>query len=195
MAGSLSGNAISTAGGEFAGMGRYLTDIGRQHHRGVIVQAFKELMVGGRFQVKRIASWGGRYAVVFKGNARNRSFLTAIMYGIDNSRVSYISSYAQVTSDILEGNPGNAVRSAAQGSAPALTRAAPYVNGNFIGFFISAAFDVKEFIEEEDPEKNWGELLGALGVTFIKVWAAGFTGILLAGILASSSLFFSFLLY
>lgn len=186
--GSLSNNSIATASGEMASAGRYLADVGRQYRRGEVVQAFKELMLGGRFQVRRIASWGGRYAVVFKGNVRSRSFLTAIMYGVDNARVSYISSYAQVASDILEGNSNSALRSASQGAAPSLTRAAPYVNGNFIGFFISSAFDVKEFMEEEDPEKNWGDLLGALGVTFIKVWAAGFVGIMLAGVMAATLL-------
>ncbi|MCE8025319.1 hypothetical protein [Billgrantia aerodenitrificans] len=185
---SLYGNTTSTTGGEVAAAGRYLTEMGRQHNRGMIVQALRELIAGGRFYVRQIPSWGGRYAVIFRGSTGSRSFLTAAMYGIDNARMTYISSYAQVASDVLDGRPGGAASSALRGSAPALTRAAPFVSGNFIGFVISAAFDVNEFVRSENPEENWGELLGALGVSFVKVWAAGFVGVLAAGILAATVL-------
>ena len=54
-------------------------------------------------------------------------------------------------------------------------------SSSFVGFLVSASFDVHEFIVTEDPEKNWGDLLGALGVTFVKVWIAGYLGLLAVG--------------
>ncbi|TNE63933.1 hypothetical protein [Celeribacter ethanolicus] len=89
--------------------------------------------------------------------------------------MSYISSYADVMSARAGGGTGaaSAARSAAK--------------GNFIGFIIAASFDVSDFVQSEDPEKNWGDLLGALGVTFAKVWAAGFAGVMIAGAIAASA--------
>ena len=61
-------------------------------------------------------------------------------------------------------------------------------SSNFIGFLVSASFDVHEFIVTEDPEKNWGDLLGALGVTFVKVWIAGYLGLLAVGAVLTFSI-------
>ena len=141
---------------------------------GQVRAALKEVILDGRFYVKQIASWGGQSAIIFKGAARSRSFLTAISYGLRNSKMSYISSYALGKEAVQ--SPSTRTLGRVAGSA---------AKGNLIGFVIASHADVREFIQRENPEKNWGELLGSLGVTFIKVWAAGFTGILLAAFFAS----------
>lgn len=85
-------------------------------------------------------------------------FLTSAIYGLNNSKISYISSYAKGM---------EAVQSRSASAAGAVVRGA--AKGNFTGFFISAIYDIAEFVQSENPEQNWGELLGALGVTFVKV--------------------------
>lgn len=133
--------------------------------------------MNGRFYVKQIASWGGQSAIIFKGAAKSRSFLTAISYGLRNSKMSYLSSYAMGI-DAVQNPSARTVGRVASTAA----------KGNLIGFVIAAHADVTDFIKSEDPEKNWGELLGSLGFTFIKVWIAGFVGILGAAAIASAAL-------
>ena len=104
-----------------------------------------------------------------------RSFLTAAAYGLRNGKMSYIS----ILSDVMSARAGGGT-----GAASAARSAA---KGNFIGFIIAANFDVSDFVQSEGPENNWGDLLGALGVTFAKVWAAGFAGVMIAGAIAASA--------
>lgn len=172
-------NSVATSANEFSvAIGqtvRHGKDLGGNAARNFL----KEVIFQGKFAVKNISSWGGKAAIVFKGNHRSRSFLTAIMYGVKNDKMSYVSSYAEIASDIVNGNTGSAVRAAGAGSMP-------LKSGNFIGFAIAATFDVHAFMKDDDPEKNWGDLLGMLGVTFVKVWAAGFVGLLAAGAFAAA---------
>lgn len=171
---SLISNTISSVGNE-AGQ---VISFGLQTARsspGQVRAALKEVIWEGRFYVKQIASWGGQSAIIFKGAVRSRSFLTAISYGLRNSKMSYLNSYALGMEAVQ--NP----------SARRIGRVAQTAGkGNLIGFFIAAGSDIREFIQSEDPEKNWGELLAVLGVTFVKVWAAGFVGILAAAVVASA---------
>ena len=130
----------------------------------------REVMVGARFTVKPIASWGGKVAVIFKGRTAGRAFLTSAMYGMRNSKVGYVSAFAEVAS----------------GQATAGTVARGAVKGNLIGFLVATVIEVADFIQNEDPEKNWGTLLAGLGVQFSKVFIAGVAGILVAGAVAAS---------
>ncbi|USH04778.1 hypothetical protein K6Q96_24030 [Grimontia kaedaensis] len=171
-------NSIATSANEFSvAIGqtvRHGKELGSAGARSFL----KEVLFQGKFAVKNISSWGGKAAIVFKGNHRSRSFLTAIMYGVKNNKMSYISSYAEVATELLNKNITGAYKAAATGSMP-------LKSGNFIGFAIATAFDIHAFMKDDDPEKNWGDLLGMLGVTFVKVWAAGFVGLLTAaGLLA-----------
>jgi hypothetical protein len=174
LASSIVQNTISSGTNEASGLAVFAGGIA-WGQRGQAMAALRELVFGGRFYVKSISSWGGRYAIIFKGAHRSRSFLTATAYGLRNGKMSYISSYADVMAAQAGGGTGaaSAARSAAK--------------GNFIGFVIAATFDVNDFIQSEDPEQNWGDLLGALSVTFVKVWIAGFAGVLLAGAIASAA--------
>ncbi len=173
LSGSLAQNTVANTANEAGNVALFAREVGRGN-RGQIVAALKEVILQGRFYVKSIASWGGKHAIIFKGVHRSRSFLTAIAYGLRNGKMSYVSSYADVMAAPTTGaGAGSAARSAAK--------------GNFIGFAIAAAFDVNDFIKSEDPEKNWGDLLGALGVTFVKVWIAGFIGIIAAAAIASAA--------
>ena len=171
---SIAQNTISNVGNEAGQVALFAREVSRGN-RGQVVAALRELIFEGRFYVKSISSWGGRFGIIFKGAHRSRSFLTAISYGLRNGKMSYVSSYADVMAAQAAG--GSGVSQAARGVA----------KGNFIGFVIAAAFDVNDFFQSEDPEKNWGDLLGALSVTFVKVWVAGFVGVLLAGAIASAA--------
>ncbi len=163
---SLAQNTVASSANEAGNIALFARQVS-QNNRGQVIAALKEIIFQGKFYVKAISSWGGKHAIIFKGAHRSRSFLTAISYGLRNDKMTYISSYADVVAAPTHlARIGSAVRSAGK--------------GNFIGFAISASFDVGDFIASEDPEKNWGDLLGALGATFIKVWIAGFVGILTA---------------
>lgn len=164
-------NTIAGGLNEASGLAVYAARIGRGQ-RSQAIAALRELLFEGRFYVKPIASWGGAHAIIFKGVHRSRSFLTAISYGLRNGKMSYISNYAEIMS-----GTGSGLGNVARGTA----------RGNFIGFIVAATFDVAAFVQSEDPEENWGGLLGGLGVTFVKVWIAGFAGILLAGAIASAA--------
>lgn len=167
-------NTITSTANEAGGLAVYARNVNRAQ-RGAARAALRELILDGKFYVKRMSSWGNRYGIIFKGAHRSRSFLTAAAYGLRNNKMSYISSYADVMAAQTGGGSGagSAARSAAK--------------GNFIGFVISASFDVAEFVQTEDPEANWGDLLGALSVTFVKVWIAGFAGIILASAIAAGA--------
>lgn len=169
-------NSIATTANEFSVAIGQTVRHGRELGSAGARSFLKEVLFQGKFAVKNISSWGGKAAIVFKGNHRSRSFLTAIMYGVKNDKMSYVSSYAEVAGEIPKGI-NNTSRTAVAGSVP-------LKSGNFIGFAIATTFDVHAFMTEDDPEKNWGDLLGMLGVTFVKVWAAGFAGLLAAGALA-----------
>ncbi|WP_148292691.1 hypothetical protein [Paracoccus aminophilus] len=162
---SLAQNTVSGVANEGGNIALFAREVS-QSSRGQVIAALKEVIWQGRFHVKPIASWGGKMAIIFKGAHRSRSFLTAISYGLNNGKMTYISSYAEVAA------PGVSIAGRAAAAASAASK------GNFIGFAIAAAFDVNDFITTEDPEQNWSGLLGALGVTFVKVWIAGFVGIL-----------------
>lgn len=168
LAQSLISNTISGVGNEAGAVVAFGRQV-RQGSPGQVRTALKEVILNGRFYVKQIATWGGQSAIIFKGAAQSRSFLTAISYGLRNSKMSYLSSYA-LGMEAVQAPSTATIGRVAQSAA----------KGNLIGFVIASHADVSEFIQSEDPEKNWGELLGSLGVTFIKVWAAGFTGILIA---------------
>lgn len=169
---SLAQNTVASSANEAGNIALFARQVS-QNNRGQVIAALKEIIFQGKFYVKAISSWGGKHAIIFKGAHRSRSFLTAISYGLRNNKMTYISSYADVMAapTHLE-RIGSAARTAAK--------------GNFIGFAISASFDVGDFITSEDPEKNWGDLLGALGATFIKVWIAGFAGVIFAATIAAS---------
>lgn len=143
--------------------------------RGII----RELVFEARFTVKPISSWGGQMAIIFKGRHTGRAFLTAIMYGTRNAKMGYVSSYAQIAGALRNGGQGagNAIADVARGTG----------RGNIIGFFVAAVIEVHDFFIDEDPEKNWGDLLGRLGVSFAVVWAAGFVGTLAAGAFAAAA--------
>lgn len=170
---SILANTIASTGNEAGGVAAFGRGVAR-NSPGMVWTALKEIILQGRFYIKSIASWGGKNAIVFKGLTGSRSFLTTAIYGLNNNKMTYISSYAKGLEAVQTGSVSGAGR-VALGAA----------KGNLIGFFISAAFDVNEFVKSEDPEQNWGGLLGALGVTFVKVWAAGVAGILLAATVVS----------
>ena len=176
LAQSLISNTISSVGNEAGAVISFGLQTG-QSSPGQVRTALKEVIWNGRFYVRQIAAWGGQSAIIFKGAARSRSFLTAISYGLRNSKMSYLSSYA-LGMEAVRNPSARSIGQVAQTAA----------KGNLIGFVIASHADVSEFIQSEDPEKNWGELLGALSVTFVKVWAAGFVGILMATALASIAL-------
>lgn len=170
---SIIANTIGSAGNEAGGIAAFGRGVARSDP-GMVWSALKEVILGGRFYIKSIGSWGGRTAIIFKGRVRSPVFLTSAIYGLNNSKMSYISSYAKGMEAVQRGSAsaaGGVVRGAAK--------------GNMIGFFISAIYDIAEFVQSEDPEQNWGGLLGALGVTFVKVWAAGAAGVLLAATVVS----------
>lgn len=166
---SIVANTISSTGNEAGGVAAFGRGVAR-NNPGMVWSALKEVIFQGKFYIRASTKWGSRTTlIIFKGFTGSRSFLTAAIYGLNNSKMTYISSYAKGMEAFQQGSAsaaGSVVRGAAK--------------NNLIGFFISAAFDVAEFIKSEDPEQNWGGLLGALGVTFVKVWAAGAAGILLA---------------
>lgn len=176
LARSLISNTISTVSTESAGVISFGLDV-RRSNPGQVRAALKEVIWEGRFYVKRISSWGGKLAIIFKGAVRSRSFLTAISYGLRNSKMSYLNSYA-LGVDAVQ-NPS--LRSAGRVATSA-------AKGNLIGFAISSMGDIQEFMTSEDPERNWGELLASLGVNFVKVWLAGFTGAMIAAALAAGAL-------
>lgn len=167
---SLAQNTFASVSNEAGNASLYLNQIRQQGGIDQMKAALKELIWNGRFTVKPIKSWGGKLAVIFKGSHRARSFLSAITYGINNNKLSYINSYAQIGNSMAQGNTAVAFTQAAKSTT----------KGSLIGFFVAAGFDVNDFIKDEDPEKNWGDLLGALGVTFVKVWIAGYVGVLAA---------------
>ncbi|WP_325895249.1 hypothetical protein [Grimontia sp. NTOU-MAR1] len=166
-------NSVATVGNELAVAIRQTVSHGKEFGIKAARDFLKEVIFQGKFAIKNISSWGGKPAIVFKGNHRSRTFLTAVMYGVKNKKMTYISSYSEIAKDIIDGNVSSASKSAVAGSMP-------LKSGNFVGFAIAAAFDVHAFMKDDDPEKNWGGLLGMLGVTFVKVWAAGFVGLLAA---------------
>lgn len=132
-------------------------------------QAIKEI-AGTKMYIKPIAYWGGKTAIIFKGLNKGRAFLTSAIYGLRNKKMSFVSSYAEIADDALKKNFASGMGKATRG----------LVRNNFIGFIIAGVVETHEFIKSEDPEKNWGDLLGGLSVQFVKVWAAGFVGVLAA---------------
>ena len=139
--------------------------------------ALNELIWEGKFYIKPISSWGGRFAIIFKGRTGGRAFLTAAMYGLRNRSMQFVSSYADIAASVQSGNTGAGAASAARG----------VVKGNLIGFIVAGVVEVSEFMQSEDPEKNWGDLLGGLSVAFVKVWVAGFVGTLAAAAVVSAA--------
>lgn len=153
---SILANTIASTANEAGGVGAFGRGVAR-NNPSMVWAALKEVILQGRFYIKSIASWGGRNAIIFKGLTGSRSFLTTAIYGLNNNKMTYLSSYAKGLEAVQTGSLSGAGR-VAVGAA----------KGNLIGFFISAAFDVTEFVRSEDPEQNWGGLLGALSVTFVR---------------------------
>lgn len=175
---SLAANTISSGANELGYGALFARDIAEEFGRPKMITALKELIWEGKFYVKQMPSWGGKYGIIFKGPHKSRSFLTAISYGLRNKKMTYVNSFAEVNAEYNAGGIKAGLSSAARSAA----------TGNFIGFVISGALDAYEFWEDEDPEKNWGDLLGALGVTFVKVWAAGMVGLIAGAAIASVTL-------
>lgn len=175
---SLAANTISSGANELGYGALFARDIAEEFGRSKMISALKELIWEGKFYVKQMPSWGGKYGIIFKGSHKSRSFLTAISYGLRNKKMTYVNSFAEVNAEYNTGGSKAGFSSAARSAA----------KGNLIGFVISAAFDVSDFWKDEDPEKNWGDLLGALSVTFVKVWAAGMVGLIGATFLASTAI-------
>ncbi|OEE75046.1 hypothetical protein [Vibrio genomosp. F6] len=126
----------------------------------------KEFIVQGKFSVKRMSQWGGKLGVVFKGDRRNRVFLTGINYGIDGDKVQTVSSVIQMSDDIKSANWWGFTKNAS-------SSANPFKGTNIISFVFVASFDVYEFFTKDIGEQNIAEFLGALGVTTAKLFISG----------------------
>ena len=123
----------------------------------------KELMVQGRFTVKKMSQWRGKLGIAFKGNARERRFLTSVNYGIMHDKISILRTYVEV--------------SASGGIKQAAREAIPFRGGNIVGLVFATSFDVYDFFKKDIGEQNIAEFAGALGVTTLKVAAASFSAI------------------
>lgn len=142
----------------------------------------KEFIVKGQFSVKRMSQWGGKLGIVFKGDRRNRAFLTGINYGIDADKVQMFSSIIQASDDMKSSNWSNLINNAS-------SSANPFKGTNIISFVFVASFDVYEFFTKDIGEQNIAEFLGALGVTTSKLFISGFIAAMaLAAIVAALSL-------
>lgn len=175
---SFAQNTFSSMANDVGELSLFLNSARREQGWRAARDALRELVFQGKFYVRQVASWGNRWAIVFRGAHTSRSFLTAITYGLKNNKISYISSYAQLAADVSDGAVTSAARTTVRTAA----------KGNLIGFFINASFDVHDFWIDEDPEKNWGDMLGALGVTFVKVFVAGAVGFIAAAAFAAGAI-------
>lgn len=128
----------------------------------------KELMVNGRFTVKKMSQWGGALGIAFKGNARSRKFLTSVNYGIFHDKVSVLKTYIEVSA-------GN--------TRAAFAESIPSKPSGIIGFVFALSFDVYDFFEKDIGEQNIAAFAGALGVTTLKVTATSFSAIGATGLL------------
>lgn len=139
----------------------------------------KEFIVNGRFTVKRMAQWNGKLGVVFKGDRRNRSFLTGINYGIDGDKVQMVSSIVQVADDLKSKTKLNRFKST-------ISNANPIKGTNIISFVFATSFDVYEFFTKDIGEQNIAEFLGALGITTLKLFLSGAIAISLLAFLVNA---------
>ncbi len=126
----------------------------------------KEFIVKGKFTVQRMSQWGGKLGIVFKGDRRNRTFLTGINYGLKGDKVQMVSSIIQASDDFKTANWAN-LRSRVSRSAN------PIKGSNAISFVFVASFDVYEFFTNDIGEQNIAEFLGALGITTAKLFISG----------------------
>src|SRR5690606_13494653 len=129
LAQSLISNTISSVGNEAGAVISFGLQTG-QSSPGQVRAALKEVIWNGRFYVKQIAAWGGQSAIIFKGAAQSRSFLTAISYGLRNSKMSYLSSYA-LGMEAVQNPSARSIGRVAQSAA----------KGNLIGFVIASHAD------------------------------------------------------
>ncbi|PMO44866.1 hypothetical protein BCT11_07105 [Vibrio sp. 10N.222.52.B12] len=126
----------------------------------------KEFIVKGQFSVKRMSQWGGKLGIVFKGDRRNRAFLTGINYGIDADKVQMFSSIIQASEDMASESWRNLRNNVSN-------NANPFKGTNIISFVFVASFDVYEFFTKDIGEQNIAEFLGALGITTAKLFISG----------------------
>lgn len=126
----------------------------------------KEFIFEGRFTVKSMPQWGGKLGIVFKGERRNRAFLTGINYGIDADKVQMFSSIIQASEDMASGSWINLRNNVS-------SNANPFKGTNIISFVFVASFDVYEFFTKDIGEQNIAEFLGALGITTAKLFISG----------------------
>jgi hypothetical protein len=126
----------------------------------------KEFIVKGQFSVKRMSQWGGKLGIVFKGDRRNRAFLTGINYGIDGDKVQMVSTIIQISEDLKSNTGLNRIKST-------FSNANPVKGTNLISFVFVTSFDVYEFFKKDVGEQNIAEFLGALSITTAKLFISG----------------------
>ncbi|TNE63934.1 MAG: hypothetical protein EP336_16460 [Rhodobacteraceae bacterium] len=59
-------NTVSSGSNEVGGLAVFATNVACSE-RGQVIAALRELIYEGRFYVKSISSWDGRFAIIFKG--------------------------------------------------------------------------------------------------------------------------------